>query len=160
MRMSLVRIAGPADEAALFDLLMCLKDHNNSFGFQIDEGRVGQHIQAGTRGAGGLHGVVDAPDKPGVLAGSVGCVWDRWWFSSDWGLAQIWLFVRPEYRKGTHYADELVNWAKERRAEMEAAAGQPVLMANAVISEERLEAKLRFWGRHSGKMIGAIFSIK
>jgi hypothetical protein len=155
--MSLARIANPEDEGALFELLMALRDVNNSFGFQVDDA---QHIQMGTRGAGGLHGVIDAPDQPGVLAGSIGMVWDRWWFSNDWGLAQIWLFVRPEYRKGTRYADDLVNWAKERRAEMEAVSGQPVLMANAVISEERLDAKLRFWGRHSGQMIGAIFSIK
>ena len=158
--MTIVRAARHEDEAALFDLLMALKVSNNSFGFNVDDARVGQHIQMGTRGEGGLHGVIDAPDQHGMLAGSIGMVWDRWWFSSDWGLAQIWLFVRPEYRKGTRYADELVNWAKERRAEIEAAAGQQVLMANAVVSEERLDAKLRFWERHSGKMIGAIFSIK
>lgn len=158
--MSLVRLAGPADEGALLDLLMELKFHNNSFNFQVDDARVGEHIQMGTRDKGGMHGVIDAPDRPGVLAGSIGIVLDRWWFSSEWGLAQIWLFVRPEYRKGTRYADDLVNWAKERRAEMEAAAGRPILMANAVVSEERLDAKLRFWKRHSGEMIGAIFSIK
>jgi hypothetical protein len=158
--MSFVRLAGPEDEGALFDLLMAYKATDAFYGFSVDDARVGEHIQAGTRGRGGLHGVIDAPDKPGVMAGSIGMVWDRWWFSSEWGLAQLWLFIRPEYRAGTHYADELVTWAKERRAEMEAAAGQPIVMANVVISEERLDAKLRFWEKHSGKMIGAIFSIK
>ncbi len=149
----------PEDEAALFELLGDLRRVNNSFGFEVDDARVAEHIHMGTRATGGLHGVIDAPDKPGMLAGSVGIVWDRWWFSSEWGLAQIWLFVRPEYRAGTGYADALVDWAKEMRSMMEAAAGQKVRMANAVISEERLEAKLRFWQKHSGKMIGAIFEI-
>ncbi len=155
----IIRLAEPSDEAALFDLLQALRQANNSFEFQIDDARIAEHIQMGTRGKGGLHGVIDAPDRPGVLAGSIGIIFDQWWFSSEWGLGQIWLFVRPEYRKGTHYADALVGWAKEKRAALEADAGQRIRMANAVISEERLEAKLRFWRRHSGKMIGAIFEI-
>lgn len=155
----IVRLAGPTDEAALFDLLSALRVANNSFDFQIDDARIAEHIQMGTRGKGGLHGVIDAPDQPGVLAGSIGIIFDRWWFSSEWGLAQIWLFVRPEYRRGTRYADALVDWAKERRIEFEKESGQRIRMANAVVSEERLEGKLRFWRRHSGKMIGAIFEI-
>ncbi len=157
--MSLVRAAKPEDEAALFALLGALREANNSFGFQTDDARIGQHIQMGTRGEGGLHGVIDAPDQPGVIAGSIGLVWDRWWFSADWGLAQIWLFVRPEFRSGTHYADALVDWSKARRAEIEQAAGQKVLMANTVVSEARIDAKLRFWRKHSSRMIGAIFLI-
>jgi hypothetical protein len=155
-----VRGAEPKDEAALFELLGELRRLNNTFGFEVDDKRIVEHIHMGTRGPGGSHGVIDAPDKPGVLAGSVGMVYDRWWFSSQWGLAQIWLFVRPEYRAGTHYADELVEWSKKIRADLEAASGHPVPMANAVISEERLEAKLRFWQKHSGQMIGAVFLIK
>lgn len=156
---SIVRLAGPADESALFDLLMSLRDDNNSFGFDIDGDRVSEAIMAGTRGKGGFHGVIDAPDAPGKIAGSIGIIWDRQWFSREWGLAQIWLYVRPEYRKGTRYADALVEWAKTIRDQLEQRAGQRVRMANVVISQERLEAKLRFWRRNSGEMIGAIFEI-
>lgn len=151
--------AEPAQEAALFDLLMAYKAENTYHDFSVDDDRVMEAIQSGTRGKGGVHGIIVAPDNPDRLAASIGIVWDRWWFSKDWGLAQIWLYVRPEYRKGTHYADALVEWAKTVRDDLEKKTGQRVRMANTVMSEERLDAKLRFWRRHSGEMIGAIFEI-
>lgn len=157
--MSIVRLAGPADEAALFALLMKYKADNSAFGFQVDDARVAEHVLLGTRGQGGLHGVIDAPDKPGAFAGSIGIIFDRFWFSSDWGLGVIWLFVDPPYRPGTHYADALVAWAKEKRTAFEASAGHQIRMANSVISETRLEPKLRYWRKHSGKMIGGIFEV-
>lgn len=156
---AVVRIAGPKDEDALFDLLMDLRRDNNSFGFQVDDDRVREHIRLGTQSIGGAHGVIDAPDQFGVLAGSIGMIFDRWWFSNEWGLAQIWLFVRPEYRKGTGYADALVEWAKEIRSALARRTGHRIRLANSVISEERLEIKLRFWRRHSGQLIGGIFEI-
>ena len=154
-----VRLATPEDEAALFTLLGALRAENNTFGFQVDDAMIAEHIHQGTRAQGGIHGVIDAPDQPGVLAGSIGIVWDKFWFSSEWGLAIIWLFVLPEYRKGHHYADDLLVWAKKIRADLEAAAGQKVRMANSVISETRIEAKSRFWRRHSSRQIGIIFEI-
>lgn len=151
--------AGPDEERALFDLLMAYRDENTYHGFDVSEDRVMEAIQAGTRMKGGVHGVIVSPDKPGELAASIGIVWDRWWFSATWGLAQIWLYVRPEYRKGTHYADALVGWSKAIRSDLEDRAGHKVRMANAVMSSERLDAKLRFWRKHSGEMIGATFEI-
>lgn len=155
-----VRLATEQDEDALFTLLMALRDDNNTFGFNVSDARVREHIERGTRKIGGLHGVIDAPDKPGVLAASIGCFWDRWWFSEDWGIAQLWLFVRPEYRAGHHYADELVDWAKAMRDELQIKVGKPIGLVNSVVSEERLDAKLRFWRRHSGALIGGIFEIR
>lgn len=152
-----VRIALPPDERSLFDLMMSLAEDNNSFGFKISDDRVMEHIMMGTRQKGGIHGVIEG--KPGEFAASLGMVWDRFWFSDEWGLAQIWLYVRPEYRKGTGYADALVDWAKWIRDDLERRAGHRVRMANSVISETRLDAKLRFWRKHSGSMIGAIFEI-
>ncbi len=154
-----VRVALQPDENPLFDLLMSLARDNNTFDFRVSDARVKETIMMGTHQKGGIHGVIDAPDRPGVLAASLGMVWDRLWFSDEWGLAQIWLYVRPEYRKGTGYADELVNWSKEIRRDLETRAGHRVRMANSVISETRLDAKLRFWRKHSGEMIGAMFEI-
>jgi hypothetical protein len=156
-----VRLARPEDEAALFRLLMALKDDNNrGLDFRIDDDRVMEHIVMGTRMKCGMHGVIDAPDDLGELAGSIGVIWDRLWFSSDWGLAQLWLFVRPKYRNGNHYAENLVDWAKSIRDDLEKRAGQRVLMANSVISTERLDAKLKFWQRHSGHLVGGVFMIR
>lgn len=161
MTLAVVRLAGAGDEDALFSLLMALREDNNrTLNFNVSDARVREHIEMGTRKTGGLHGVIDAPDEPGVLAGSIGCIWDRWWFSEEWSLAQLWLFVRPEYRAHTSYADALVDWAKGMRDALQEKVGKPIGLINAVVSEDRLETKLRFWRRHSGVMIGGIFEIR
>ena len=151
-----MRLAAPADEGALYSLLMSLEVENNSFGFDYDEDRIREHIRMGTTRQGGAHGVIDGE---GCLAGSIGLIWDRWWFAKNYGLAQLWLFVRPEYRK-FGYADDLARWAKRFREQVEDGAGHKVGLVNCVISERRLDAKLRWWRRHSGKMIGGIFEIR
>jgi GNAT superfamily N-acetyltransferase len=155
-RPALVRLATPADEDALYDLLMALVEDNNSFGFECDEERIRAHIRMGTERTGGAHGVIDVD---GRIAGSVGIINDRWWFSRQYGLAQLWLFVRPEYRR-LGYADDLVNWAKWFREQVETGLGHKIGLVNCMISEKRFDLKLRWWRRHSGKMIGGIFEIR
>jgi hypothetical protein len=150
-----VRLAQPSDEGALYDLLMSLERDNNSFGFAADEERIREHIRLGTEKKGGAHGIVDGN---GCIAGSIGIIPDRWWFSAAWSLAVIWLHVRPEYRKST-YADDLCAWGEWFRASMEAGSGQQVRLVSAVVSRNRLPVKLRFWRKKYGEMIGGIFEI-
>jgi hypothetical protein len=151
-----VRFAVPADEDALYDLLMALEEDNNSFGFDISEERIREQIKIGTEARGGAHGVIAGN---GCIAASVGLVPDRWWFAEKWSLAQLWLFVRKEYRQST-YADDLQKWAKWFRSDLEKRYGHPVPLINCVISRKRLPVKLRFWRRHSGEMIGGIFEVR
>ncbi len=154
-----VRLARPSDEAALYALLMALAAENNTFNDDIDEGRIKEHILRGTRCDGGLHGIIDGTG-PGELAASIGILWDRWWYSKRWMLSQIWLFVRPEYRR-LGYDRDLTAWAEWARREIEAGADHPVSLVNTVISEQRLDAKLRLWRRHSkSEMVGGIFLLR
>lgn len=152
-----VRLAVPNDEEALYSLLMGLAEDNNTFDDELDEMRIREHIRLGTEKRGGLHGVIDGD---GELAGSVGIMWDRWWYAKRYGLAQLWLFVRPAYRHFP-YERELIEWAKQKRKAIEDGAGQKVPLCHSVISEKRLPAKLRLWRRRSGsEMIGGIFLIR
>lgn len=153
---SRVRFAEPSDEAALWDLLMALNDDNNSFGFDVSETRIREHIRLGTERKGGAHGVIDGD---GCLAASIGIIPDRWWFSDNWSLAQIWLFVRKEYRH-LNYAEDLQEWGKWFRSSLEEQYGYPVTLISCVISHNRLPAKLKFWGRYCGQMIGGIFEVR
>jgi GNAT superfamily N-acetyltransferase len=150
-----VRIADPADEDALLALLYALEADNNTFGDELDEDRIRLHIRLGTERKGGMHGIIDGD---GELAGSIGINFDRPWYGKNYMLAQLWLFVRPEYR-GRGYEEELIAWAKKMRDII--AEGKPLPIIHTVISEKRLESKLRLWQRQSGsKMIGGIFLIK
>jgi GNAT superfamily N-acetyltransferase len=153
---SLARLALPKDEDALYDLLMALAADNDTFGDELSESRIREHILKGTRIDGGMHGVIDGN---GELAGSVGLVWDRWWYAKDFGLAQLWFFVRPAYRR-RGYEGELIKWAKEMRATMAAGCDHPIPLVHTVISHKRLPAKLRLWRRQAGEMIGGIFVIR
>jgi len=157
MTVTVVRLAEPADEEPLFALLTALAADNNSFGDELDERRIREHIQLGTERRGGLHGVIDGD---GELAASIGIIWDRWWYAKQYMLSQIWLFVRPAYRHFP-YERELIEWAKQKRRQIEAGAGQKVPLAHTVISQTRLPTKLRLWRRRSGsEMIGGVFLIR
>ena len=154
--MTLVRLAGPEDEDVLYALLMALAADNNTFGDELSESRIKEHILKGTRRDGGMHGVIDGDDE---LAASVGIVWDRWWYAKNFGLSQIWFFVRPEYRH-QGYDRALIAWAKMMRSRLAAGVDHPVTLAHTVISEKRLSTKLELWRRHAGEMIGGIFIIR
>lgn len=151
-----MRFAEPADEDALWDLLMALDEDNNSFGFDVSEARIREHIRIGTERKGGAHGVIDGD---GCLAASIGIIPDRWWFSEEWSLAQIWLFVRREYRH-LSYAEDLQEWGKWFRSGLEERYGKPVTLISCVISHNRLPGKIRFWQKYCGEMIGGIFEIR
>lgn len=149
--MTIVRLAGPADEDRLVEFL---REHpGRDFFGETDWDRVREHVRLGTEHKGGLHGIID--DDQGGIAASIGIVWDRWWHAKHYGLAVLWLFVRPEYRN-RRYERTLNEWAAAMRNAIEDRAGHPVPLISPVMSLTRLDAMIRLW-RHYGRMIGAIF---
>ena len=61
-----IRMAGPADEPAILELLLLDLNENAAHIAPIDEDRVMETIRAGTRQRGGLVAVIDGPDKKPV----------------------------------------------------------------------------------------------
>lgn len=153
-----VRLAGPADEDAIYRLLQGL-DADNSIGFPYEEDAVRESIRVGTEGRGGFVAVIDAPDRPGEIVGSVCLHWAQPWYSRQWFMHEVWLFVDPAYRKGTGYADALMAWVQWLKESFNAKVDKPVPFFTSVSSRKRLAAKERWWQRR-GERIGVIFLLK
>ncbi len=148
-----VRIATQRDEAALYDLLMAL-NADNGFGIPISPEKIRAQMEKGTRQQGGIVGVIDGPD--GQLVASIGLFMQQFWYAERYYLGEMWLFVRPEFRRGTRHADDLFRFAEWCRREMESGSDQPWIVMTSVSSPRRLDAKLRFWARHA-EQVGGIF---
>lgn len=153
-----VRLAAPADEDAIYRLLQLLSE-DNSIGFPYHEDRVRQSIQMGLSGREGYIGVIDDPNRPGEVVGSVGLHLAQPWYSNDWFIHEVWLFVDPQYRKGTGYADALMEFSRTLKKAIERRVEAPVPFFTSVSSRKRLKAKMRWWARR-GEMIGAIYLLR
>lgn len=101
----------------------------------------------------GLAGVIDGPDG---IVGSIGIEMANAFYSDDPLLMQVWQFVRPEYRKGTNYGNDLFTFAEWHRQDMAAKIGRPLILETTILSHNRMDAKIRLW-RRKGRMIGAMF---
>ncbi len=159
-RPALVRMAGPADEDALYDLLLAL-EADNGFGIAHEEARVRAAIEKGTRRQGAMIGVIDGKKgeygEGGELAASVCLTLAQFWYADAWFLSEQWLFVRPEYRFN-HFERELFQFAKWCREEFSRQNGSNTLLVTSVSSPKRLPAKIRLWSRHAHQ-VGAIFQV-
>ena len=155
---AVVRIATPADEDAVYRLLLGL-ERDNGIGFRHDEDRVRGSIREGTERRGGIVAVIDAPDQPGEIAGSIGVHWGQFWYSHQHYLAETWLFVAPQYRRGTGYADALMQYASWIKATFNKEGAPELPFFTAVTTRKRLAAKRRWWCRR-GEEVGAIFLLR
>jgi len=161
-----VRLAGPRDEEPLYDLLMALADDNNAFGYPLDEEKIRDDIHLGTEHKGGYYGVVDG--KPGELAGAILIIWNRLRFTKRFHLEQIYLFVRPEYRR-YRIADKLMEWIKSLRLIIEKDSDHPVHCFNTLMTDPYkktkagnriIDLKREWWRKHCGDPVGYVFLMR
>lgn len=138
------RLAGRRDEPAIYDLLMLLYDENAMAPLSVE--KVQRMIKAGTRGQGGVIGVIDGPH--GIEA-SVGLKLAQWWYSDDWHLEEMWAHVHPSHRQGDH-AQSLIDFAKGCAARLKL----PLLMG--ILTHHRATAKIRLYQRQIPQ-VGALF---
>lgn len=140
-----VRIARETDEAEIFSLLTLM--HAEAGFAPMDAERVLERLRTGTRGRGGVIGVIDGPK--GIEA-SVGLFISQWWYAAaPTHLEENWAFVRPECRKSGH-ARRLIQFAKWTSLRL----GLPLLMG--VLTRDRFEAKIRLYQKEMAQ-VGAIF---
>lgn len=153
-----VRLATPADEPAVFDLLTGPEGlwHDNQLGFSYSADKVRERIRIATEGRGGIIGVIDGDG--GELAGGVGLFIDFQWYSEQPYLSEYFLFVRLLYRS-RGYANELFRFAKDCRASIANGSGERFPLVTSVVSRNRLKAKMRYWAKHAD-LIGGVYVVE
>lgn len=148
-----VRVAGPADEAALLELLIADLRENAVHVAPIDEASVMAVIQACTQRKGGLAGVIDGPDKKPVAV--VVLLPNKWWWSLGWYLQETVTFVHRDHRKG-HAFDDLMMFAKWASEGMSKISGYRYYLLCGVLGTNRMRAKVLSYRRKFAQC-GAFF---
>jgi hypothetical protein len=144
-----VRMARPEDEESVYRLLMLLYEENALL--PMSEEKVRAAIRAGTRGEGGIVGVIAG--KSGIEA-SIGMALSQFWYTERWHLNEMWCFVHPDHRNSTHARRliEFGKWCADRLTTPEVTV--PLLLG--VVTRHRLLPKLRLFQRQAPQ-VGAIF---
>lgn len=140
------RLATEADEEGLMRILK--QNHAENGIGPLSQLLVGDAILQGTRAKGAIIGVVDGDDE---IAGTVGLVFDSWWYSDPAApgatlLRERWMYVRPAYRDGACF-DALWKFATGVADAMSQEIGRPIPLLLGVMATDRVEAKLRLYSR-------------
>jgi hypothetical protein len=144
-----VRLARPEDEEPVYRLLLELYAENALL--PMSERKVREAITAGTRGKGGIVGVIDGPQ--GIEA-SIGMTFSSFWYTEAVHLNELWCFVHPDHRQSTH-AKRLIEfgkWCADRLSQ----SGTCVPLLLGVVTRHRLLPKLRLFLRQAPQ-VGALF---
>jgi len=148
-----VRLARPADEDSIYALLLELYAENALM--PMSEAKVRATIRAGTRGQGGIVGVIEGED--GIEA-SIGMSFSQFWYTHAWHLNELWCFVHPAHRKTTHARRliEFGKWCADRLSTGDELGKNRVPLLLGIVTRHRLLAKLRLFQRQVPQ-VGALF---
>lgn len=139
-----VTMATPADEPAILELLLADVRENAERIAPADPATIMAHIQAGTRGRGGLTVVVrDAQRKPVAVSIIIPMTW---WWSRSFYYQDMVTYVSPEHRKSRHVHDliEAQKWFVEK---MSADSGTRMYLLCGVLGFHRVRAKAMMYSR-------------
>lgn len=142
-----VRLAHAGDEEAL--MVLCRLLHQENGAFPMDEDRVREILHSAFQRQGGMIGVVDSEDGTS-LDGCIVLTLQQMWYSNEWYLGELFLFVHPERRRGGPAA-RLIRFGKEMATKL----GLPLVIG--VLSNQRTEEKVRMYQRELGPPAGAFF---
>lgn len=148
-----VRLAGPADEQAIYDLLILDLEENASAVAPIDPDTIKERIWLATRHGKGMIGVIDGPD--GFPVATIGLFNERWWWSMAWHFCKIWDFVHPDYRQNG-YGKELIKFGEWCSDIMTQKTGYRVYTLAGVLGFHRMRDKVRLYKRLTNQ-VGAFF---
>jgi hypothetical protein len=149
-----VRIADNNDVEALFWQLVNDYDFDNGVGWTVAPLKVLGLVRGCCQQDGGIAGIIDGLDGP---IGSIGIEIHNPRYSNDDYLVQAWMFVLPEHRAGKQHWYDLFAFAEWYRSDMAQRLQREVILESSVVSNARLDAKIRLWRRRAGRQIGAIF---
>ena len=139
-----VRIATPADEPAIMELLLADVRENAERIAVIDPERILLHIQLGTRMQGGVTAVIDGSNKTPVAV----CVLmpQQWWWSREWFFQEVVNYVHVDHRKSRHIHDLIAfeRWVAETQSK---SFGHRVYVLMGVLGLNRVREKAILYRR-------------
>ena len=143
-----VRIAGPDDERAVYDLVIMDLEENARIA-PIHPNKVANLIMSGTRRQGGIVGVIDGADKKPVAVEILAL--DIWWWSQQRFIQKVVDFVHPAHRQSTHAAHliQFAKWATDKWTEQ---FGHQMYLLGGTLGPKRTRDKGRFYSRHISQM--------
>jgi len=139
-----VRLAQASDEDSIFELCRQLCEEDSLFA--MDEDAVRSVIKSCTAGVGGIIGVIPGEKE---LEGVICLSTDRYWYSKDWFMCQVFNFVPIKLRKSTR-AKSLLTFAKNCSDDMK------IPLIAGVVSNMKTEPKIKLFERNFPKA-GAFF---
>ena len=126
---------------------LCRELHADNGLFDLNEDAVREVLGRAYDKKGGIIGVI--PGDGEIAAAIYMCI-SRMWYSHDEHLEELFSFVRPKYRKSKN-AEALVEFAMRCGRD----TGLGVMIG--VITNKRLEAKVRLYRKKLGLPAGAFF---
>jgi hypothetical protein len=148
-----IRIAGPADEQAIFDLLMLDVQENAARIAQPDPERIMWHIQMGTQLKGFVCGVIDGPDGKPVAVTIMMPM--QWWFSREWFYYEVVSFVHPDHRK-SRYAHDIIAFQRSMGDKLSQNYGHRVYVMMGILGLKRVREKTILMKRKM-RQVGSAF---
>lgn len=139
-----VRIAGPNDEMAIYELLKM--DHEECGRFApLSPQKLQNIIMRGTRRQGGIVAVIDGPNGKPVAVQVL--VTEEWWWSEQRFISKVADYVHPDHRQSTHAA-HLIQFAKWVTDQWSQNFGYQMYLLPAVLGTKRVKEKIRLYARH------------
>ena len=140
-----VRRADALDEPELMD--MCRELHRENGLFEMSVPKVQHYLDMAFQRKGAVIGVIGDRNR---LEGSIYLSISDYWYSDEWHLAELWSYVRPQYRRSNN-AKALIAFAKRCADEMKI----PVIIG--IVSNDRTQPKIALYQRQLGTAAGAFF---
>jgi hypothetical protein len=151
-----VRIALPADEEAVFQLVMTDLRENAEIVAPINDAKVRRNIRCAITGEGGVRGIIgiiDGPNKEPVAVGIL--VPYQWWWSEQYYWHEIINYVHKDHRKSNHINDliQFERWAGDTFTKN---FGYRTFVLFGVLGWKRVRSKIMLY-RRKLTMSGAAF---
>lgn len=141
----LVRLATIEDEPEILRLLQMLHAEGGMLPLDVDRAR--EMFARAFERRGGIIGVIGTP---GSLRAMICLYMGQYWYTKESHLEEVMNFVSPEHRQST-YAKDLLCFARDCAEKMH------IPLVIGVLTNMRMEAKIRLYRRIFGMPFGAFF---
>lgn len=143
---SKVVAANPNDLENIMNIMPLLHGEGGIFSLDLDCARDKLKGILHNDGTIGVLGIIRGDDKC-PIEGIIALEFNRYWYSRDWYVEELFTFVHPERRKGNHHARSLIDFAKQLTNEFGKTSPGIRLMVG-IINNVHTEKKVKLYNRY------------